>query len=119
MKWYLATLPFVSTVARAEGIMGGAQGITPFIPLIIIFGIFYFLIIRPQQKRAKQQQQFLTELKRGDMVITNAGIVGMVKALSEKIITLEVDEGVCLKILRSQILEAANNLNKDAKQQPA
>lgn len=91
------------------------QGIAPFVPIILMVGIFYFLIMRPQQKKAKQQQRFLSELKRGDMVITQSGIVGMIKTLSEKLVTLEVDEGVCLKVLRSQILEAANSLNKEPK----
>jgi preprotein translocase subunit YajC len=115
MKRYSLLMIFLPTLAMAEAAPGGAQGVTPFLPLIVIFGIFYFLIIRPQQKRAKQQTQFLSELKRGDMVITQSGIVGMVKALSDKLVTLEVDEGVCLKVLRNQILEAANTLNKDPK----
>lgn len=93
---------------------GGRQGVTPFIPLIIIFAIFYFLMIRPQQKKAKEQQKFLSEMKRGDMVVTNSGIIGNIKTLSEKFVTLEIDDGVCMKILRTQILESANAL-KDAK----
>ena len=101
----------------AEGILGGsgAGGVTPFIPLILIFGIFYFLIIRPQQKKVKQTQTFQESLKRGDMIVTNSGIVGMVKTISDKLVTLEIDEGVCLKILRNQVLESAQSLNKDVK----
>jgi len=112
---YVAT-GAVAALAEAPAPGGPAPSpLMQFLPLILIFAIFYFLMIRPQQKRAKLQQQFLTDLKRGDMVVTNGGIVGTVKALSDKLITLEIDDGVCLKILRTQILESANNINKDAK----
>lgn len=91
----------------------GREGLTPFIPLIMIFGVFYFLILRPQQKRQKDQKLFITELKRGDMVVTQSGIIGTVKTVGEKFISLEVDQGVSLKILKSQILESAANLKED------
>ena len=92
----------------------GREGVTPFIPLIMIFGVFYFLILRPQQKRQKEQQQFIQNLKRGDMVVTQAGIIGTIKTVGDKFVTLEVDQNVSLKILRSQILESASKL-KDEK----
>ena len=103
-----------SPLAFAEAAAGAGQGgLTPFIPLLIIFGIFYFLILRPQQKKQKEHQTFLTGLKKGDMVITNAGIIGTIRTLNDKFVTVEVDEGVCLKILRGQIAENAANLNKE------
>lgn len=114
-----AWLLLLPQLAWAEGVGDPRQGLSPFIPLILIFGIFYFLILRPQQKKMKLQQQFLTELKKGDMVITNAGIIGTIRTLSEKFVTLEVDEGVCLKIVRSQVLESANTLKDDPKPKPA
>lgn len=110
----------ITSQLMAEGTPAGApttpgrEGITPFIPLIMIFGVFYFLILRPQQKRQKEQQQFITNLKRGDMVITQAGIIGTIKTVGEKFVTLEVDQNVSLKILKSQILESATKL-KDEK----
>lgn len=101
--------------AAPAGTGGGAPpAFMQFLPMVVIFLIFYFLLIRPQQKKAKLQQDFLKELKRGDMVITNGGIVGTIKAVSDKLITLEIDNGVCMKVLRSQVLESANSL-KDAK----
>ncbi len=93
----------------------GQGGMTPFIPLILIFGIFYFLIIRPQQKKQKLHAQFLTELKRGDMIVTNAGIIGMIKVLSDKFVTLEIDDGVNMKVLRNHVSESANNLKEETK----
>lgn len=107
----LSLLPSLA-LAEAQAAPPPQGGLTPFIPLLLIFAVFYFLILRPQQKKAKEHQKFLTEMKRGDMVVTNAGIIGTVRTLSDKFVTLEVDEGVTLKILRSQIAESAANLNK-------
>lgn len=118
MKFIIPLISFWQVSAWAENpapAAGPAGGVTPFIPIILIFGIFYFLVIRPQQRKMKDQQKFLQDLKKGDMVITNGGIVGLVKQLSDKIITLEIDEGVCLKVLRNQILESANTLKQESK----
>ncbi|MEZ4752233.1 MAG: preprotein translocase subunit YajC [Bdellovibrionota bacterium] len=96
--------------AFADGALPPQGGFGPFVPMILCSGILYFLIIRPQQKKQKAQQKFLSELKKGEMVITNAGIVGTIKNLSDKLVTLEVDNNVCIKMLRTQILESANSL---------
>lgn len=109
-------LGLFQTLALADGQAAAAKpqdGIAPFIPLILIFAVFYFLILRPQQKKQKEQQKFLSALKRGDMVVTNAGIIGTIRTVSDKFVTLEVDENVCLKILRSQVLESAANLRDE------
>jgi preprotein translocase subunit YajC len=76
---------------------------TSLIPLILMFVVFYFLLIRPQQKRAKEHQSMLSNLKRGDQIITNGGLVGKVTGLSDKIVTLEVAEKIRLRVLRSHI----------------
>jgi len=90
------------------------DGVTPFIPLILIFGVFYFLILRPQQKKQKEQVKFISELKRGDRVVTQSGIIGTIKTVNDTFVNLEVDENVHLKILKNQILESAASL-KEAK----
>jgi preprotein translocase subunit YajC len=87
---------------------GGAQGgqgnpIMAFLPLIIIFAIFYFLLIRPQQKKQKEHRKFLESLKKGDEVITSGGIIGRISGLSENIVTLEVAPKVNIRVARSQI----------------
>src|SRR5262249_51560753 len=117
MQWILAAMTAVPAFAEAPA-PSPAQGIGPVVPMILIFGGFYFFVIRPQQKKQKLHDQFLKELKKGDMVVTNAGIIGTVKQLSEKFVQLEVDEGVCLKILRSQVLESANSLKEEPKGKP-
>lgn len=73
------------------------------VPFIFIFAVMYFLVIRPQAKRQKEHQKFLSELKRGDEVITASGILGRIEGMTEQFITLEVADGVRLKMLRSQI----------------
>ncbi len=81
-----------------------------FIPLILIFVVFYFLLIRPQQKQAKQQQQFLNDLKTGDKVITKGGIHGTITGLTDTVVTLEIAQNVRVKVSRSAIAssESAN-----------
>lgn len=74
-----------------------------FLPFVVIFAIFYFLIIRPQVKKQKDHQKFVTELKKGDEVLTNGGILGTIEGLTDQFITLEISEGVRIRILRSQI----------------
>ncbi|QDK39752.1 preprotein translocase subunit YajC [Bdellovibrio sp. NC01] len=74
-----------------------------FVPFIFIFVIFYFLIIRPQSKRQKEHQKFLTELKRGDEVITASGILGRIEGITDQFVTVEIADGVKVKMLRTQI----------------
>ena len=72
-------------------------------PFIFIFVIFYFLIIRPQGKRLKDHEKFLGGLKRGDSVVTSGGILGVIDGLTEQFVTLEIANGVKIKILKKQI----------------
>lgn len=105
---------FLISNAHAEAAAPAPQAPNPivsFLPIVFILGIFYFLVFRPQQKRQKQQEKFLGELKKGDRIVTSHGIIGTIKLLGDKIVTLEIDDGVSLKILRNQILESASNLN--------
>lgn len=85
------------------GILGFLLG--PFGMMIIIFAIIYLLIMRPQQKKQKQQQEMLRNLQKGDKVVTQAGIYGTITALDEKIVTLQVDDKVRLKIGRWSVAD--------------
>lgn len=89
--------------AMAQPAEGGAQGFTAFVPLILIFVIFYFLLLRPQQKKAKQQKDFLVDLKAGDMVITSGGLHGKITALTDAVATLEIADKVRVRVSRNQI----------------
>ncbi len=83
---------------------GGRPGYEGIIMLVIMFAIFYFLLIRPQQKRAKQHKQLSEALKVGDQVITAGGIHGKVAAIQENVVTIEVATGVKIKINRSSVV---------------
>ncbi len=88
-----------------QGQGGGAPGnpLISFLPLIVIFLIFYFLLIRPQQKRAKEHRAFLESLKRGDEVVTTGGLIGKVTGLTDDVVTLEIADNVRVKVARSAI----------------
>jgi len=80
------------------------QGIAQFIPLILIFVIFYFFLIRPQQKRVKEHQLMVSSLKRGDEVITSGGIIGTVeKVLEDDRIEVLLSDNVKVQIIKSTI----------------
>jgi preprotein translocase subunit YajC len=93
---------------------GGPQAIfTSFLPLIIIFAIFYFLLIRPQQKRAKEHREMLNALRKGDKVITNGGIYGVVESVGEKTVTLKIAENTKIKIGKAYIATVRTSAEED------
>jgi preprotein translocase subunit YajC len=82
----------------------GGQGIAQFIPLILIFIIFYFFLIRPQQKRVKDHKVMVDSLKRGDEVITSGGIIGIVeRVMEDDRIEVNLGENTKVQIIRSTI----------------
>ncbi len=103
-----ASVLFVTagTAQAMAGAPGGGDGapqgpaaiFQSFLPLILIFVIFYFLLIRPQSKKAKEHKQLLENLKKGDKVLTNGGIHGLVEDLDEHVITLKIGVGSDVKI---------------------
>jgi preprotein translocase subunit YajC len=74
-----------------------------FIPLILIFGLMYVLMIRPQQKKVKAQQALVSSIQSGDEVVLNSGIFGVVKDVEDDILWLEVYDGIELKVLRGSV----------------
>ncbi|MBI2412052.1 MAG: preprotein translocase subunit YajC [Deltaproteobacteria bacterium] len=72
-------------------------------PLVLLFVIFYFLLIRPQQKKAKEHKQMLSEVQKGDNVITNSGIYGRVISVQDETVTVEIAENVKVKIAKDAI----------------
>ena len=88
---------------------GSGSGFAQFIPLILIFVIFYFFLIRPQQKRAKEHKAMVAALKRGDEVITSGGIVGKVeRILGEDKLDLSISENVTVQVVQSTIQSILN-----------
>ena len=82
---------------------GGSGGLGAFLPLIIIFAIFYFLLIRPQQKKSKQHKQLLTDLKKGDKVVSSGGLHGIITGLADDVVTVEISPKIRVKITRGSI----------------
>ena len=110
----LSVLAGADAMAQTAGAApaGQAPAWVQMVPLVFMVGIFYFLILRPQQKREKQKQQFVASLKRGDEVITSTGLFGRVEGLTEQFVTLEIADGVRVKILRSAIASSVQALTQ-------
>lgn len=81
--------------------------------LVLMMGLLYFMMIRPQQKRMKEHQSMLGAMKTGDEVVTNSGILGKIAGMNDKVVTLEVAEKVQLKMLKSQIAQIRKGELKD------
>lgn len=94
----------------AGGAPGALGGMAQFLPLILIFVVFYFLLIRPQQKQAKQHQAFLNDLKKGQKVFTKGGLHGTIISLADNVISLEIAKDVVVKVSRDAI---GGGLSKD------
>jgi len=95
---------FLMSGCPTSGGEGGGSSPLAFLPFILIFVVFYFLILRPQQKQNKERKKMLSELKRGDDIITSGGIYGKITNVSEDdVITLEIAKGISIKITRSGI----------------
>ncbi len=118
------------TPAYAQGLAGNLGSVSQFLPLVLIFVVFYFLLIRPQQQKQKDQKQMLAAIKRGDRVVTGGGILGVVqrvpmvsdkdgKQVASQEIEVEIAPNIRVTILRdtisSVIKPAVANDTKPAK----
>ncbi len=95
-----ASVPAGTAAAGAPAAPGTGAMLVPFIAM---FAIMYFLMIRPQQKKMKEQQSMLSQLKEGDEVLTASGILGTVKSITDKMVSIEIDQGVKLRMMKSQV----------------
>jgi len=93
--------------AFAQGSTGSALGggYSQIIILVVFVAVFYFLLIRPQQKRMKDQQAMLSRLSTGDEVVTTGGILGRITDVGDNFITLEIAEGVRVKVQKAQVTQ--------------
>jgi preprotein translocase subunit YajC len=89
--------------AQAAGATPAPNPLMSFLPLIILFGIFYFMLIRPQMKRAKEQRNMISALNKGDEVLTNGGLLGRVDDIAEQYVTLEIAPGVIVRLQKQAI----------------
>ena len=97
-------MSIISTAyAQATGASPTGGGLSQILILVVFVVVFYFLLIRPQQKRAKDHQSLLSKLAAGDEVLTAGGIVGRVTEVSDSFVTVEIADGVRIKVQRQQI----------------
>ncbi len=91
------------SLAHAQAAAAATPGFEQFLPLIIIFVLFWFMLIRPQMKRAKEQKKMLTELAKGDEVVTTSGQVGKVVKFGEQYVSLEIADGVITHVQKQSV----------------
>jgi preprotein translocase subunit YajC len=98
-----AVAALAATAAHAQAPAQQPDPIMSFLPLIVIFVLFYFMLIRPQMKRAKDQRKMLEGLQKGDEVVTNSGQVGKVVKVGEQYVSLEIAEGVVTHVQKQSV----------------
>lgn len=103
-----------ATPGQPPGLVEGLLGSMLF-PLLLVFGVFWFLILRPESKQRKKRLEMLSKLEKGDKVLTNGGLYGTVVQVQDNVVTLQVDEGVRMKFAVS----AVQTLVDDAAPAPA
>lgn len=92
--------------ANAAGGAGGPQDLVmQFLPIVALLVLFYFLLIRPQQKRAKEHRESIAAIKRGDTVVLSSGLIGKVVRVEEAEVGLEIAQGVTVKVVKTMISE--------------
>src|SRR4051812_22136978 len=95
----------ISTAAAQTTSPAGPGALMQFLPLILIFVVFYFLLIRPQTKRAKEHREMVAALEVGAEIATNGGILGKVTAVNDQFVTVEVADGVNVKLQRHMVAQ--------------
>jgi len=98
-----------ATPAYAQAAGGAGSAFTSFIPLILIFAIMYFLLIRPQQKKLKEHKEMVQALRRGDQVVTQGGVIGKVTKVKDgEEVEVEIAEGVKVRVVQATIQQVIN-----------
>jgi preprotein translocase subunit YajC len=95
------SIPFV--IAQAAPVASAGSSIMTFLPIIVLFGVFYFMMIRPQMKRQKELRTMLTALAKGDEVVTNGGIIGRIDSVGETFLTVEIAQNVLVQVQKGAI----------------
>lgn len=102
---------FISN-AYAQAAPAQPNPLMSMLPLVAVFFVFYFLMIRPQKKKMEQEKAYIDSLQKGEEVFTKSGIIGKIEGLTDKIVTLELEGGNKVKILRSYIGGSTKNIFK-------
>ncbi len=94
---------FINDAFAQAAPASGGSGLAGFLPLIIIFIVFWFFLIRPQMKQAKEHKSMVSGLTKGDEVVTNGGVLGKITSVSDNFLSVEIANGVEIKVQRSMI----------------
>jgi len=97
------SIPFVLAQAAPAAAASPGNPILTFLPIIVLFGVFYFLMIRPQMKRQKELRTMLSALAKGDEVVTNGGIAGRIDEVGETFISVEIATNVVVKVQKGSV----------------
>ena len=97
-------MDFLISSAYAQD-AAGQGGLMGFLPLILIFIVFYFMLIRPQMKRAKEHKRMVSELAKGDEIVTTGGLLGKITDLSDSFVTLTLADNVSIKLQRHAVTQ--------------
>lgn len=103
LNWLISSAHAQEAAKQAAAQAPKGSGLMQMAPFVLIFVIFYFLMIKPQQKRMKQEQEMVASLQKGDEIYTKSGMIGTVVGLTDKIMTLELEDGSKVKFLRNQL----------------
>lgn len=113
-------------LAQAAGSGGGSAvpgagggGLAGLMPILLMVPIFYFLLIRPQQKKAKEHREMLSALKVGEEIVTSGGLIGRITGLNDRVVTVEVAEKIRLRVLRSHILGRRADVKEGEAERPS
>ncbi len=100
MSFFISDAMAAAPAAQAQDVFGGIGQI---LPLILIFVVFYFLLIRPQTKRAKEHKKLISELAKGDEIVTNGGLLGRITQVGDNFVQVKVSDNVEVKIQKQAI----------------
>ncbi len=109
---FTASLAYAMAPGGEVGMQGGGASWQGIVPLVIIFFIFYIMLIRPQQKKAKEHNEMLNNLQKGDQVVTNGGLLGRILEINDKWLRIEVSDNVEVKVARGFIADLVERKGK-------
>ena len=116
-------MPFISFLQTSTGTAPSASGmagmLSTFLPMIAIFAIFYFFLIRPQNKKQKETEKMIAALKKGDKVVTIGGIHGVISSTKEKTVVVKVDDNTKIEFNRTAIATVVTDKPADVKEEKA
>ena len=114
-------MPFISFLQTNTGTAPSASGmagmLSTFLPMIAIFAIFYFFLIRPQNKKQKETEKMIAALKKGDKVVTIGGIHGVISSTKEKTVVVKVDDNTKIELNRTAIATVVTDKPADVKEE--